>query len=150
MQCVTLLTLFSLSLLAWNRSHRSFASLTADRYASTRGPANAKVPANAKAIDWVLLRHPPVEPGLVRIPGFVVPLEDGHEFLLVPSRACAHTQAPPANQTVLVRLAAAIPAKAARGEAVWVYGRLRTGSPGGKPDQPSYEIDSDLVEPYDN
>lgn len=47
----------------------------------------------------------------VRIPGFIVPLEDNKrkitEFLLVPyAQACIHTPAPPQNQIVYVQMEA--------------------------------------------
>jgi hypothetical protein len=74
----------------------------------------------------------PVNPQLagqvVRIPGFVVPLEDSNEglkeFLLVPYfGACIHSPPPPANQIIHVK-----PQQPARGmrsmDAVWISGVL--------------------------
>ncbi|MDP9898118.1 hypothetical protein J2W36_000351 [Variovorax ginsengisoli] len=66
---------------------------------------------------------------LVKIPGFVVPLEESKgeitEFLLVPYfGACIHTPPPPANQILHVR-----PEKGAKFrsmDTVWVTGRLQT------------------------
>lgn len=65
----------------------------------------------------------------VRIPGFIVPLEENKgeitEFLLVPYfGACIHTPPPPANQILHVR-----PQKGAKFRAmdtVWVTGKLET------------------------
>lgn len=66
----------------------------------------------------------------VRIPGYVVPLEEGKngmtEFLLVPYfGACIHTPPPPSNQIIHVR-----PKEPAKGlksmDAVWVDGTLKT------------------------
>lgn len=63
----------------------------------------------------------------VRIPGYVVPLEEGKagvtEFLLVPYfGACIHTPPPPANQIIHVREAKA---KGLRSmDTVWVTGRM--------------------------
>jgi uncharacterized protein len=66
----------------------------------------------------------------VRLPGFVVPLDDAGQglrsFLLVPYFcACIHTPPPPANQIVHV-----VPARPVQGfrsmDAVWVQGVLRT------------------------
>jgi uncharacterized protein len=65
---------------------------------------------------------------VVRLPGFIVPLEDSREglkeFLLVPYfGACIHSPPPPANQIIHVT-----PVKPARGfrsmDAVWVSGPL--------------------------
>jgi hypothetical protein len=76
----------------------------------------------------------PVNPALVgqvvRIPGYVVPLEEGKagmtEFLLVPYfGACVHTPPPPSNQIIHV-----LPRSAAPGlrsmDTVWVTGVLTT------------------------
>ena len=66
----------------------------------------------------------------VRIPGYVVPLEEGKngmtEFLLVPYfGACIHTPPPPSNQIIHVK-----PKEPAKGlksmDAVWVDGTLKT------------------------
>ncbi|VTU34525.1 DUF3299 domain-containing protein [Variovorax sp. PBL-E5] len=64
----------------------------------------------------------------IRIPGFVVPLEEDKgevtEFLLVPYfGACIHTPPPPANQILHVR---AQGAKFRAMDTVWVTGRLQT------------------------
>ncbi|TVQ80756.1 MAG: DUF3299 domain-containing protein [Bradymonadales bacterium] len=65
----------------------------------------------------------------VRIPGFVVPLEDDlqfvEEFILVPSAmACIHVPPPPPNQIVLVRLRSRMPTmQLIRPQ--WVTGRFR-------------------------
>jgi uncharacterized protein len=102
----------------------------------------------------------PVEPSLegsrIRIPGFVVPLEEKKgelaEFLLVPYfGACIHVPPPPANQIIHVTLAK--PVKGTHSmDAVWVSGVLhairseaRTGmglaSAG-------YTMNGTTVEPY--
>lgn len=64
----------------------------------------------------------------VRIPGFMVPLEDDQkavtEFLLVPSpQACIHVPPPPPNQMVLVTMDKRAGAEVANGP-IWVYGVL--------------------------
>jgi hypothetical protein len=67
---------------------------------------------------------------LVKIPGYVVPLEEVRgelkEFLLVPYfGACIHTPPPPANQIVFVQ--PAVPATGFRAmDTVWVSGKLFT------------------------
>lgn len=71
---------------------------------------------------------PALEGRVGKLPGYVVPLEEGRaglrEFLLVPYfGACIHTPPPPANQIVHVRLVA--PVKGLRTmDAVWVSGTL--------------------------
>ena len=98
----------------------------------------------------------PVNPALVgqlvRLPGYLVPLEetkDGlKEFLLVPYfGACIHSPPPPANQIVHV-----LPKAAAKGlrsmDTVWVTGVLtgtRTDSYMG---MSGYRIEATQVEPY--
>jgi uncharacterized protein len=88
----------------------------------------------------------------VRIPGFVVPLEetkDGlKEFLLVPYfGACIHSPPPPANQIVHV-----LPQTAAKGvrsmDAVWISGVMRQTRTDSYMGASSYRIDAKLVEPY--
>lgn len=74
----------------------------------------------------------PVNPALagqaVRIPGFVVPLEDSQdglkEFLLVPYfGACVHSPPPPANQ--IIHVLPKTPVKGVRSmDAVWITGTL--------------------------
>jgi len=68
---------------------------------------------------------------LVKIPGFVVPLEGDAdaitEFLLVPYfGACVHVPPPPSNQIVYVTFAEGVPIDNLY-DAVWVTGTLSTG-----------------------
>ncbi len=96
--------------------------------------------------------NPAMEGKAVRIPGYVVPLEetaDGMtEFLLVPYfGACIHSPPPPANQIVHV-----LPAQAARSlrsmDPVWVSGtlqRVRTDSMMGTA---GYRLQAQRVDPY--
>lgn len=73
--------------------------------------------------------NPALNGALVKLPGFIVPLEEAKgevtEFLLVPYfGACIHTPPPPANQILHVK-----PQKGAKFRAmdtVWVSGRLET------------------------
>jgi hypothetical protein len=67
---------------------------------------------------------------LVKIPGFVVPLEGDSdsitEFLLVPYfGACVHVPPPPSNQIVYVRFSEGVPIDNLY-DAVWVTGTLST------------------------
>jgi len=88
----------------------------------------------------------------VRLPGFVVPLEDSKEglkeFLLVPYfGACVHSPPPPANQIVHV-----LPKSPARGlrsmDAVWITGTLTTGRTDSYMGAASYRIEALSVAPY--
>jgi uncharacterized protein len=88
----------------------------------------------------------------VRIPGFIVPLEDNQEaigeFLLVPSpQACIHVPAPPPNQIVYVKMAPGQKAKMSYGP-VWVQGKLRITEVGHAYGKASYEMIGQMTEPY--
>ena len=98
----------------------------------------------------------PVNPAMagrsIRIPGYVVPLEetkDGlKEFLLVPYfGACIHTPPPPANQIIHV-----LPKTPARGvksmDAVWISGILATVRTDSYMGAESYRVEALAVEPY--
>ncbi len=88
----------------------------------------------------------------VRIPGFVVPLEDSKdglkEFLLVPYfGACVHSPPPPANQ--IVHVLPRSPAKGLRSmDAVWITGTLTTGRTDSYMGAASYRIEAQSVAPY--
>ena len=98
----------------------------------------------------------PVNPALVgqlvRIPGFVVPLEDGkeglREFLLVPYfGACIHSPPPPANQ--IIHVLPRTPAKGVRSmDTVWISGVLATGRSDTYMGASSYRIEATQVTPY--
>jgi hypothetical protein len=88
----------------------------------------------------------------VRIPGFVVPLEDSKEglkeFLLVPYfGACIHSPPPPANQIIHV-----LPRKPAKGlrsmDTVWVSGPIATVRTDSYMGASSYRIEATDVAPY--
>ena len=88
----------------------------------------------------------------VRIPGFVVPLEESKdglkEFLLVPYfGACIHSPPPPANQ--IVHVLPRTPAKGLRSmDAVWVSGTLTTSRTDSYMGAASYRIEAVSVLPY--
>lgn len=88
----------------------------------------------------------------VRIPGFVVPLEDTKdgmkEFLLVPYfGACIHSPPPPANQ--IVHVLPRNPAKGLRSmDAVWITGTLATVRTDSYMGAASYRIEALSVAPY--
>ena len=89
----------------------------------------------------------------VRIPGFVVPLEDSKEgmkeFLLVPYfGACIHSPPPPANQIIFVK--PRTPAKGLRSmDTVWISGVLATERTDSYMGASSYRIDAHSVAPYE-
>jgi hypothetical protein len=98
----------------------------------------------------------PVNPAVVgqavRIPGFVVPLEESKdglkEFLLVPYfGACIHSPPPPANQIIHV-----LPKSPAQGvksmDAVWISGTMATLKTDTYMGTSSYRIEALAVEPY--
>jgi hypothetical protein len=88
----------------------------------------------------------------VRLPGYVVPLEDLaagiKEFLLVPYfGACVHSPPPPANQIVHVLLDK--PAKNLRlMDMVWVNGPMSATKTDSHMGVASYRIDAKAVTPY--
>ena len=98
--------------------------------------------------------NPAMQGQLVKLPGYVVPLEWENnatlkEFLLVPYfGACIHVPPPPANQIIYIQLDK--PAKGIHSmDAVWVYGTLNlerhdSGSMGNS----SYGMRPDKVELY--
>jgi uncharacterized protein len=88
----------------------------------------------------------------VRIPGYIVPLEDSKaglkEFLLVPYfGACIHTPPPPSNQIIHV-----LPRQGAKNfrsmDTVWVNGTLKTLRSDTAMGASSYRLDAVSVEPY--
>ena len=90
---------------------------------------------------------------IVKLPGFVVPLEMDaktiQEFLLVPYfGACIHVPPPPSNQTVYVLTEEN---KAYQGElfdTVWVTGKLTVEKLSSELGDAGYRIEATKVEPY--
>ena len=135
-------------------------------------PAVAKMPAARNAlveeavnIDWRVLAGldytngkstdtlKKLEGKLVRIPGFVVPLDDfqeeGAEFLLVPYYgACVHTPPPPPNQIVMVEMGGKKAVKLNLFDAVWMSGRLKIASVESPYGTVGYQLEGLKVEPY--
>lgn len=134
-------------------------------------PKAAKVAKNvvktedAISIDWRVLAGldyttgkatdslKKLEGKMVRIPGFVVPLddfqEDGAEFLLVPYYgACVHTPPPPPNQIVMVAMEGKKSIKMSLFDAVWMSGRLKIQSVESPYGTVGYTLEGMKVEPY--
>jgi hypothetical protein len=99
----------------------------------------------------------PTNPALVgqnvRIPGFIVPLEDTKdglkEFLLVPYfGACIHSPPPPANQ--IIHVLPRMPAKGFRSmDAVWISGTLATVRTDSYMGMSGYRIEATEVTRYE-
>jgi hypothetical protein len=130
-----------------------------------RGASHTTAAQLPKSVDWKMLgglnTSTGVAPALlkavdgtvVRIPGFVVPLDDlaeeGAEFLLVPYYgACIHTPPPPPNQMVLVRMDGNKTVKLSLFEPVWLEGRLRIRNVDSPYGAVGYEMAGLKVAPY--
>jgi hypothetical protein len=90
----------------------------------------------------------------IRIPGFVVALEESNsalkEFLLVPYfGACIHTPPPPANQIIHAHSAAAVPGIRTM-DAVWINGTLKVGGSDTSMGRSGYRMEVTKVEPYES
>lgn len=141
------------------------------KHKTTRGPVPVKVEKKAVvteeaiSIDWRILAGldytngkatdslKKLEGKLVKIPGFVVPLddfqEDGSEFLLVPYYgACVHTPPPPPNQIVMVGMEGKKSIKLSLFDAVWMSGRLKIQSVESPYGTVGYTLEGMKVEPY--
>jgi len=105
-------------------------------------PPQAQAKKDTVMVDWRMLGGLNYENGemtdtlkkldgkLVKVPGFIVPLEDyeeeATEFLLVPYfGACVHTPPPPPNQIVYVKMQNSKKTKVGLFDAVWMYGTLK-------------------------
>jgi len=105
--------------------------------------------SNGKATDTLKK----LEGKMVRIPGFVVPLDDfqeeGAEFLLVPYYgACVHTPPPPPNQIVMVGMTGKKAIKLNLFDAVWLSGRLKIASVESPYGTVGYQLEGLKIEPY--
>jgi len=117
------------------------APLTTEAQASRPAAPQMNTPG-VTIIDWRLLGQLDYVSGVptdtlrrldgkrVRIPGFIVPLDDadeqGAEFLLVPYYgACVHTPPPPPNQMAFVSMSDGKQVKLGLFDAIWMEGTLR-------------------------
>ncbi len=97
---------------------------------------------------------PELDGKLVRLPGFVVPLEADTskiaEFLLVPYYgACIHVPPPPANQTVYVRLPPELAFEGQTFDTVWVTGILKVTPTNSELADAGYRIEATAIAPYE-
>ncbi len=121
--------------------------------------------ADAPAVDWRVLAGldyltgkvtdtlKALEGKEVKIPGFVVPLDDfeeeGAEFLLVPYYgACVHTPPPPPNQIVFVTMTGKKKVKLALFDAVWMHGKLKISSYESPYGTVGFQLEGTKMEPY--
>ncbi len=113
---------------------------TLEKLDYTRG----KVPAAIKQLDGVL----------VRVHGFVVPLEDEEtavsEFLLVPYfGACIHVPPPPPNQIVHVVMEKKKKITFDFWQPLWVHGRLKVAKSTSPYGDVSYQMTGMLTQPLE-
>jgi hypothetical protein len=116
-------------------------------------------------MDWRMLRElnyrtGKISPSLkaldgkvVRIPGYMVPLEDESEivseFLLVPYvGACIHTPPPPPNQIVEVKMNAQKKVKMSFWDPVWVQGKLVIATVKSPYGDVGFQLTGMQIEPY--
>lgn len=90
----------------------------------------------------------------IAVPGFMVPLEDEAdrvtEFILVPfAGACIHVPPPPPNQMIYVRLSRNQKVKMSFTEPVLVTGSLHVATVQSPYGDISFNMDADLVQPYE-
>jgi hypothetical protein len=132
--------------------------------AAEKDEAATGAPGDYVEIDWRILRDLDYQTGqkspelakldgkYVKIPGFVVPLDDDDqglsEFLLVPSpQACIHVPPPPPNQMIMTRMKAGKAPQRSWGP-VWIKGRLHIASTDSQYGKISYMLHGDGAEPY--
>ncbi len=99
--------------------------------------------------------EPSIDGAVVRIPGFIVPLEVAEhqitEFLLVPFfGACIHVPPPPANQIIHVFPAKPLKKGLQSMDTVWISGKLEAIVSNSDMGMASYRMNADIVEPYKN
>lgn len=129
-------------------------------------PSAYALPANTDVItiDWRVLRSLNFQTGVVsdtlkalngrrvRLPGFIVPLEDfqeeAKEFLLVPYfGACVHMPPPPPNQMVYTAMRGTT--KLSWWDPVWIEGTLRITRVKSPYGVASFRIEADRLTRYE-
>lgn len=89
----------------------------------------------------------------IRIPGFIVPLEDSYdsvsEFLLVPDAgSCVHVPPPPPNQMVYVKMKSGQRVELG-GFPIWVTGKLRIENVNSPYGLVAYSIEAESTQPFE-
>lgn len=97
--------------------------------------------------------RPELNGSIVKIPGFVIPLEGDNEkvteFLLVPFMgACIHVPPPPPNQLIYVRFKGGAPIQELW-DITYLTGRLNTETVNHELAEVAYTIDGMMVEAYE-
>lgn len=97
---------------------------------------------------------PALDGQLVKLPGFVVPLEMDvakiNQFLLVPYYgACIHVPPPPANQTVHVLMREGMAFEGQLFDTVWVTGTMRVEHLSSELAEAGYRLEEASVTPYE-
>ena len=144
------------------------AALTLGSFGTASAHEPDPVPASAPVeIDWRMLAKLNYRTGempeelkkldgqIVRMPGFVVPLEDyvesASEFLLVPYYgACVHVPPPPPNQMVYVEMEGRRDAHFGWWEPIWLEGRLHINTVDSPYGVVGFDIDAQKVSPYES
>ena len=90
----------------------------------------------------------------IAIPGFMVPLEDDAdqvtEFILVPfAGACIHVPPPPPNQMIYVKLTRNQKTKMSFSDPVLITGTLHITTVQSPYGDISFNMDADVVQPYE-
>lgn len=128
--------------------------------------ARTESPRDSTEVQWRLLASldyrsgemsselEAVVDGPVRVPGFMVPLEDWAEevteFLLVPYvGACVHTPPPPPNQLVYVQMTEGQKVPVSFWEPVWVHGVLSIEETTNVYAEVSFKMDGTSIAPYE-
>jgi hypothetical protein len=132
--------------------------------AIARGTAKKTSERRPALFDWKILKSYDVTTGkmpaelrdlnneYIRIPGFVVPLEDNSgritEFLLVPSQmSCIHVPPPPPNFIFYVRVENKGGIEVPMGP-IWLTGQLSVGKADLRGESYFLRIDAVHIEPY--
>jgi hypothetical protein len=146
------------SLIVMSYPRRDLSNKTFVAYAAAANDESVKV-------DWRTLRGlnyrtgekaeplQKVDGKKVKVPGFMVPLEDEEEmaveFLLVPYvGACIHTPPPPPNQIVYVKMDGGKKTKISFWDPVWVHGKLEVQNVRSPYGDVSFKLSSNFIEPY--
>jgi len=103
-----------------------------------------EMPATLKKLDGVV----------VRIPGFMVPLEDTEtrvtEFLLVPYfGACIHVPPPPPNQMAHVLMHSNQVVEVNLWDPIWIIGKLKIENVESPYGMVGYQVTGERILPYD-
>ena len=126
----------------------------------------ASVPEDSSEVDWQLLASLDYRTGEVsgalesvvgrgvKVPGFMVPLEDWagevSEFLLVPYvGACVHTPPPPPNQLVYVRMENSQRVPVSFWNPVWIHGTLTVEQTTNLYGSASFKMAGTSITPYE-